>query len=98
MQLGREQTSDDVKRGGPIRLYRATTNEYSVLAKDGRPTPNTANVRRAEGVWLTQPKGAFGTVSRSRARSMRSLRLRATISVARADRRSGSLTSGQVRC
>ena len=30
-------TSADVKPGGPIRLYKATASEYSILAKDGRP-------------------------------------------------------------
>jgi uncharacterized protein YndB with AHSA1/START domain/uncharacterized protein YhbP (UPF0306 family) len=44
-------TSDDVREGGPIRLYRATAHEYSVLAKDGRPDHRiTANVGRADGV------------------------------------------------
>jgi uncharacterized protein YndB with AHSA1/START domain len=44
-------TSDDVKEGGAIRLYRATAHEYSVLAKDGRPDHRvTAHVRRSDGV------------------------------------------------
>jgi len=30
-------TSDNVREGGPIRLYRAIAHEYSVLARDGRP-------------------------------------------------------------
>ena len=43
-------TSVDVKEGGPIRLYRATAHEYSVLAKDGRPDHRiTANVGRSDG-------------------------------------------------
>jgi hypothetical protein len=48
---GVEWTSADVKEGGPIRLYRATAHEYSVLAKDGRPDHRIrADVGRSHGV------------------------------------------------
>ena len=44
-------TSDDVKEGGPIRLYKATAHEYSILAKDGRPDHRiTAHVGRSDEV------------------------------------------------
>jgi hypothetical protein len=34
---GQAWTNADVEPGGPIRLYKATASEYSILAKDGRP-------------------------------------------------------------
>jgi hypothetical protein len=34
---GRAWSLDDVEGGAPLRLYRATASEHSVLAKDGRP-------------------------------------------------------------
>jgi nitroimidazol reductase NimA-like FMN-containing flavoprotein (pyridoxamine 5'-phosphate oxidase superfamily) len=34
---GREWTSEDVRPGAGLRLYRAVAGEYSILAKDGRP-------------------------------------------------------------
>jgi nitroimidazol reductase NimA-like FMN-containing flavoprotein (pyridoxamine 5'-phosphate oxidase superfamily) len=33
----REWTSQDVRPGAGLRLYRATADSYSILAKDGRP-------------------------------------------------------------
>lgn len=46
---GTEWTAEDVRPGAGLRLYRATAESYSILAKDGRPdhrisvplTPNT---------------------------------------------------------
>jgi len=34
---GREWTSEDVRPGAGLRLYRATADSYWILAKDGRP-------------------------------------------------------------
>lgn len=34
---GREWTSDDVRPGAGMRLYRATADSHWILAKDGRP-------------------------------------------------------------
>jgi nitroimidazol reductase NimA-like FMN-containing flavoprotein (pyridoxamine 5'-phosphate oxidase superfamily) len=34
---GREWTAQDVRPGAGLRLYRATADSYSILAKDGRP-------------------------------------------------------------
>jgi nitroimidazol reductase NimA-like FMN-containing flavoprotein (pyridoxamine 5'-phosphate oxidase superfamily) len=34
---GHEWTSDDVRPGAGLRLYRATTDSHSILAKDGQP-------------------------------------------------------------
>jgi nitroimidazol reductase NimA-like FMN-containing flavoprotein (pyridoxamine 5'-phosphate oxidase superfamily) len=34
---GREWTSEDVRPGSGIRLYRATAESHSILAKDGQP-------------------------------------------------------------
>jgi nitroimidazol reductase NimA-like FMN-containing flavoprotein (pyridoxamine 5'-phosphate oxidase superfamily) len=34
---GREWTSDDVRPGAGLRLYRATADSHWILAKDGRP-------------------------------------------------------------
>lgn len=34
---GKPWTADDVRGRAPIRLYRATAQEHSMLAKDGRP-------------------------------------------------------------
>ena len=34
---GREWTSEDVRPGAGIRLYRASADSYSILAKDGQP-------------------------------------------------------------
>lgn len=34
---GKPWTADDVRGQAPIRLYRATAQEHSMLAKDGRP-------------------------------------------------------------
>lgn len=34
---GKPWTADDVRGQAPIRLYRATAREHSMLAKDGRP-------------------------------------------------------------
>jgi hypothetical protein len=36
-QGGREWTAQDVRPGAGLRLYRATADSYSILAKDGRP-------------------------------------------------------------
>jgi len=34
---GREWTAQDVRPGAGLRLYRATADSYSILAKDGQP-------------------------------------------------------------
>ncbi|NEE02415.1 pyridoxamine 5'-phosphate oxidase family protein [Phytoactinopolyspora halotolerans] len=34
---GREWTSDDVRPGGDLRLYRAVADSHWILAKDGQP-------------------------------------------------------------
>jgi hypothetical protein len=34
---GSEWTSEQVRPGAPLRLYRATANSHWILAKDGRP-------------------------------------------------------------
>lgn len=34
---GKEWTSEDVRPGGAIRLYRATADSHWILAKDGQP-------------------------------------------------------------
>jgi len=34
---GREWTSEDVRPGAGVRLYRATAGSHSILAKDGQP-------------------------------------------------------------
>jgi hypothetical protein len=34
---GREWTSEDVRPGAGLRLYRATADSHWILAKDGRP-------------------------------------------------------------
>jgi nitroimidazol reductase NimA-like FMN-containing flavoprotein (pyridoxamine 5'-phosphate oxidase superfamily) len=34
---GREWTSEDVRPGSGLRLYRATADSHSILAKDGQP-------------------------------------------------------------
>jgi hypothetical protein len=34
---GYEWTSEDVRPGSGLRLYRATAGSYSILAKDGQP-------------------------------------------------------------
>ena len=36
-QGGREWTSEDVRPGAGLRLYRATADSHWILAKDGRP-------------------------------------------------------------